>query len=136
DGPECLTLNSLYDEYVLTASNTDTLSVKGRSFDLVHLRLKTGARPVPQLCWCASNRVVTEENLSGKVVGLHGKLSGPDGDFVYAGFLMAGYLDENVRAERTEFNIPESTAGALDESEPSLSDIREAALASIGQHLQ
>ena len=136
DGTERLELNSLYDEYILTSSNVDTLSVKGKSFDLVHLRLKANARAVPQLCWCASNRVVTEENLAGKVVGLHGRLKDLDGEFVYVGFLMADYLDANVRAERTEFNIPESTADALDESEPSLSDIRGAALASVAQYLQ
>jgi hypothetical protein len=50
--------------------------------------------------------------------------------------LTSPYLDLNVRSERTSFDIPEVTDAALDEDEPSLSDIRQAALAAAGRYLE
>jgi len=135
DGSECLNLHSVFAEYMLTSSETQQIIVKHHPFNLLHLRLKVGSRPTPQLNWCAANRVVLEENLFGKVPGLHGKLKDGEEEFIYACFLMSSFLDNFVRPERTGFDIPEVTEGALDEDEPSMSDIREAALASAAQYL-
>ena len=49
---------------------------------------------------------------------------------------MSPFLDNSVRPERTGFDIPEVTEGALDEDDPSMSDIRAAALASAAQYLR
>lgn len=136
DGTESVSLNALYDEYMLDSSKAEEVTVKGRAFSLTHLRLKTGGKSTPELNWCAARRVVFNEKLSGKVPGLHGRLKDGTEEFVYACFLESPYLDESVRPERTRFDIPEVTDDALDADEPSMSDIRAAALAAIGQHLQ
>jgi hypothetical protein len=136
DGSERLDLHSVFAAYMLASSKTQQIIVKHHSFDLLHLRLKVGSRPTPQLNWCAANRVVLEENLSGKVPGLYGKLKDGEEEFIYACFLMSPLLDNSVRPERTGFDIPEVTEGALDEDDPSMSDIREAALASAAQYLR
>ena len=136
DGSERLDLHSVFSEYILTSSKTEEIIVKHHPFNLLHLRLKVGSRPTPQLNWCAANRVVSEDNLSGKVPGLHGKLKDGEEEFIYAGFLMSPFLDNSVRPERTGFDIPEVTEGALDEDDPSMSDIRAAALASAAQYLR
>jgi hypothetical protein len=135
DDFERVNLNSLFSEYMRTSSATESIVVKRQSFELVHLRLKAASKPVPQLNWCAARRVVNEESLSGLVPGLHGKLKDDDGEFMYACFLMSGYLDKHVRPERTAFDIPEVTEGALDEDSPSRSDIRQAALTAVEQYL-
>lgn len=135
DDGEHIELHSVYDEYMLSSSNAQAITVKNHRFDLVHLRLKAGSKPTPQLNWCAANRVVLEENLSGRVAGLHGRLRDGDNEFVYACFLMSPFLDSAVRPERTGFDIPDVTDAALDEDDPSMSDIREAALMAVEQYL-
>ncbi|HZN18550.1 MAG TPA: hypothetical protein VFB84_10265 [Micromonosporaceae bacterium] len=135
DGLDRVDLTSVYDEYMQCSAQAEEIMVKGYPFDLVHLRLKTTAKNAPQLYWCADNRVASEENLSGKIRGLNGRLRDADAEFAYACFLGSRYLDERVRVERTGFNIAESTEGAFDEHEPSLSDIRAGVLAAAEQHL-
>lgn len=135
DGTDSVSLNSLYDEYMLASSKAQELTVKGHRFSLTHLRLKTGSRPTPELNWCAANRVVFAENLSGKVPGLHGRLRDGSEEFMYACFLESLFLDSSVRPERTGFDIPDVTDGALDADEPSMVDIRTAALAAVKDYL-
>jgi len=135
DGSERVDLDSVYEDYMLNSSKAQEITVKGRPFSITHLRLKAGSRPTPELYWCAANRVVLDENLSGKVPGLHGRLLDGDEEFIYACFLTSPFLDSSVRPERTGFDIPDVTEGALDEDDPSMSDIREAALAAVEQYL-
>jgi hypothetical protein len=135
DDSERVDLNAVFDEYMLAHSEVERVIVKTHPFELIHLRLKTAAKPTPQLNWCAATRVVLEENLSGKVPGLHGKLKNGDEEYMYACFIMSPFLDKNVRPERTAFEIPEANKGDLYEDEPSMSDIRNATLAAVGQHL-
>ncbi len=56
------------DEFVYSAMPTKTIEVKGEKFDMVNLCLKSSTRnQMPRLYWCAASRVVTEENITGKV---------------------------------------------------------------------
>ncbi len=136
DDTERVDLDDVFDDYILAESATQHLVVKGHRFDLIHLRLKTASKPSPQLYWCAGNRVVTEENLTGKVPGLHGKLKDGEAEFIYACYITSPFLDNSVRPERTGFELPELSDGALDEDEPSKSDIRDAALQAAEQYLR
>jgi hypothetical protein len=137
DGSDSVNLTLLYEEeYILASSETQEVRVKGRPFFLTHLRLKTGSRPAPELNWCAANRVVFEENLSGKVPGLHGKLKDGAGEFMYASFLESPFLDDSVRSERTGFEIPDvSPEGVIDPDELSMADIRAVALSEVERYL-
>jgi hypothetical protein len=136
DTDERIDLDSMYEEYMVSSAQVDAIVVKEQQFELTHLRLRVGAKSGPQLNWCAANRVVREENISGKVPGLHGKLKDSEAEFMYAAFLTAPFLDQSVRAERTDFDIPEVTTGTFQEGELSRSDIRAAALQAAGQYLQ
>ncbi len=135
DDAERVDLDDLFDDYILAESATQSLAVKNHRFDIIHLRLKIASKTSPQLYWCAGNRVVIEENLTGKVPGLYGRLKDGATEFIYACYITSSYLDNSVRSERTEFDIPEKSEGALDEDEPSKSDIREAALRAAEQYL-
>lgn len=136
DNLERVDLGSIFQGYMVNSSRTDHFSVKGQPFELVNLNLRNTVKVSPQLNWCAAARVVIDENLSGKIPGLYGRLKDPDGEFVYACFLTSRYLDEHVRSERTGFDIPEQADGTLDEDEPSMSDIRAAAFEQIQAHLR
>jgi hypothetical protein len=136
DQDETISFDDLFTELASTSSHRAVVEVKGEKFDLTGLFLRSGSSQPPKLYWCAGSRVVTEENISGRVPGLHGRMN-VDGQIVtYAGFLTSGYLDKNVRSDRTAFDIIPSTSGTLiSHDEISMEDIRNAAYAKIREDL-
>ncbi|PQZ99382.1 ATP-binding protein [Arthrobacter sp. MYb224] len=138
DEDESILLSDLMDEFVASEMSTTTIEVKGHKFDMLSLRLRTSTRnSVPRLHWCAASRVVVEENLSGKLPGLHGKLNGQEsGEFVYACYLTSAFLDNHVRSDRTAFDISDHIAGELLVDEPSLDDIRDHVLQEVARILE
>lgn len=134
---EVVSLNRLMDEFVFSPLPATTVDVKGQKFDMVNLSLRSSTRsPVPRLHWCAANRVVVEENLTGKVAGLYGRLKDQtSAEFTYACYLSSDYLDTHVRADRTAFDISERAPGATLDDSISLDDIRAAVLKEIEQLL-
>lgn len=134
---EVVSLNGLMDEFVLSALPLTTVEVKGQKFDMVNLCLRSFAHnPAPRLYWCAANRVVTEENLTGKVTGLYGRLKDQTGtEFTYACYLSSDFLDTHVRADRTAFDIAEHAPGSILDGNISLDDIRTAVLSEVEQLL-
>lgn len=72
---EVVSLNRLMDEFVFSALPLTTVEVMGQKLDMINLCLRSSTRnPAARLYWFAANRVVTEENLTGKVAGLYGRL--------------------------------------------------------------
>lgn len=138
DDDESVSLADLMDEFVDSAMSSSTIEVKGQRFDMLNLRLKPSARTsVPRLHWCAASRVVIEENLSGKVPGLHGRLKdGESGEFVYACYLTSDFLDERVRSDRTAFDIADYFDDEPLVDDLALDDIRGAVLQEIGNILK
>lgn len=138
DDDETVSLADLMDEFVDSKMSSSTIEVKGQRFDMLNLRLKPSARTsVPRLHWCASSRVVIEENLNGKVPGLHGRLKDREsGEFVYACYLTSNYLDERVRSDRTAFDIADHIVGDQLGDDLALDDIRAAVLQEIGNILE
>jgi hypothetical protein len=80
----------------------------------------------------AQTRVVIEENLTGKIPGLYGRLKDETAaEFTYVCYLSSDYLDTHVRADRTGFDISERFAGATLENDISLEDIRSGVLGEV-----
>lgn len=133
DDGETVLLKDLLDEFVYSERPMKTIEVKGQKFDMTNLCLKSSTRnQTPRLFWCAASRVVTEENITGKVPGLYGRLKDDKGaDFTYVCYLSSDYLDANVRSDRTAFDIDETIDGDTIEDEITLSDVREMVLAEI-----
>ncbi|MEV0538474.1 ATP-binding protein [Nocardia salmonicida] len=138
DDEELVSLADLMDDFVDSAMSSSTIEVKGQKFDMLNLRLKPSARnSIPRLHWCAASRVVLEENLRGKVLGLHGKLKDEgSGEFVYACYLTSDFLDDRVRSDRTAFDISERIAGKPLVDDLSLDDIRDAVFEEIAKILK
>ncbi|MCU1692126.1 MAG: hypothetical protein JWM64_1217 [Frankiales bacterium] len=138
DDDESVLLSELMDEFVDSAMSSSTVEVKGKKFDMLNLRLKSSTRnSVPRLYWCAASRVVIEENLSGKLPGLHARLKDEESNgFVYACYLTSDFLDDRVRSDRTAFDISDYVAGEPLVDDLALDDIREAVLRQIADILQ
>lgn len=136
DDGERLGLDSVFDEYMHSSSQRDQVQVKGKSFEVTHLKLKASSSKSPFIAWCAASRVVEQESISGKISGLHGKIADSDGDFVYACYVTSSFLDENVRPERIGFDIEEAAGELFSSISVSLGDIRNAVLASSGSYLE
>jgi len=130
---DVVSLDRLMEEFVFSELPLTTVEVKGQKFDMVNLRLKPSARnPAPRLCWCAANRVVTEENLTGKIAGLYGRLKDEaSAEFTYTCYLSSDYLDTHVRADRTAFEISDRIPGATLDDDISLEDIRSGVLREV-----
>lgn len=126
DDDDSVSLADLMHEFVYSELSPTTIEVKGEKFEMVNLCLKSSTRnAVPRLHWCAASRVVSEENLTGKLPGLYGRLRDKaSAEFTYVCYLTSNYLDAHVRSDRTAFDVPERIAGQSLDGEPSLEDIR------------
>jgi len=134
---EVISLNSLMEEFVYSELPLTTIEVKGQKFEMANLCLKSSTRnPSPRLYWCAANRLVMEEQLTGKIPGLYGRLKDKtSSEFAYACYLSSDYLDSRVRADRTAFDISERIPGSTLDDEISVEDIRTGVLHAIEELL-
>lgn len=137
DDGESVSLGELLDDSGYSEATRATLDVKGEKFDLMGLRLKSSARhSSPRLHWCAASRVVKEENINGKVPGLYGRLKDRTStEFTYVCYLSSKFLDDHVRSDRTDFDLPERVPGDSLIDEPSLDDIKKEVFAEIARSL-
>lgn len=134
---ETLSLNQLMEESMFSALPPVVIEVKGVKFDLVSLCLKSAIRnQTPRLHWCAASRVVLEENLTGKIPGLYGRLKDEaSAEFTYVGYLSSSFLDRHVRSDRTAFDIAERVPGASMDDDLSMDDIRLGVLGDVARLL-
>ncbi|WP_461171285.1 hypothetical protein [Trueperella pyogenes] len=137
DDGEPISLRELLDDSGYSETTLATLEIKGEKFDLLGLRLKSSARnSSPRLHWCAANRVVKDESIAGKVPGLYGRLKDEtSAEFTYVCYLSSTFLDDHVRSDRTDFDLPERVTGDTLIDEPSLDDIKKGVFAEIARSL-
>src|SRR5699024_4209820 len=130
---DSVALKDLMHEFVYSEMPTTTIDVKGEKFEMVNLCLKSSTRnQTPRLHWGAASRVVMEENLTGKVPGLYGRLKDEsDAEFTYACYLSSDFLDTRVRSDRTGFDIAERVTGESLIDDVSQEDIRTDALKEV-----
>lgn len=124
DGKDDKDLFDLYDEYMHTSSSTEDFQIKGRAFEITHVKIRATKKQAHILGYCAAGRLVKEENLTGKIPGLFSNISDDDGDFVYAAYLTGSYLDDKVTGQRTGFNIEDDAPEMYADEVISYSDIR------------
>ncbi|KAF0835774.1 ATP-binding protein [Nocardia caishijiensis] len=133
DGDETIHLRDLMHDFAMSDYAPVSIEVKGEKFDLTSLCVKSANRNLkPRLNWCAANRVVFEDNLTGKVAGLHGRLKDAAGtEFTYVGYLTSDYLDDNVRSDRTAFDLEADRSDDTLDIDICLADIRSAVVSEI-----
>lgn len=99
-------LDQIYAEEVSPNKTSVDFSAGACTLTIHNLRVNPKIQPRHRLHFCAGNRAVVSENLSGKIPNLFGPLQDETGQFMYAGYVSGEYLDTSVNSERTAFAIP------------------------------
>jgi hypothetical protein len=136
DEEQSVDLTALYDEQMHCDAESEQIKVKSRDFDLLHIKLRASSNVAHQIAYCADGRVTHTSKLAGKVPGLFGALRDGAGEFVYCCYVSSPFFDENVRAERTAFDVPQSWGDLFSESEISWQDIEGAVCRRVHDHLR
>ena len=101
-------LDQLFEEHVKVTSSVGEFKADGRHFNIHHLRVSPGYQNSHRLHFCANDRAVTSENLTGKIPNLAGNLKEETGrPFMYSGYVSGQHLDDSVNSERTDFVMPD-----------------------------
>lgn len=128
DSGEGIELDSICAKHIKNDVVTDTIEVKGQSFEVNHVKIRSSAHLGHKISFCAGNRLVVEEKIEGKIPGLFGDLNDSEGTFYYVCYVTSEFLDNKVRSERTGFDIEEEYEELLKHIEISMADIREKVL--------
>jgi hypothetical protein len=110
DGPtgETLSLDDFFDEQMASKISKQGLTIKGREFEVLHVRLYSTHISEHRLYLCAHGRAVLSEKLAGRIPNLARHLEDERGsEFTYAAYVNSVVLDEAVNPDRTAFNLPE-----------------------------
>ena len=136
DGEDAIDLFELFEAHMHSSSSSEAIELKGRNFEITHVRVRVDRNKPHTLGYCASGRLVREEGLTGKIPGLYKAITDEDGQFTYMAYLTGDYLDEQVSNERVHFNIQEATEGLFEDTELSYSDIRAAVYPRVAEYLE
>lgn len=137
DGAQKQDLHDLYSEYMYSSSKSEQIHVKENIFEITHIKFRTALAKSHKLSFCAANRLVKEENLTGKVIaGLTNNMADEEGNFSYACYISSAYLDGKVRPERTAFNLEEKSEDLLIPEEVTFHDIYQAVYPKIQDYLK
>lgn len=132
---ESITMDTLYDEHMHASAVSEDIKIKERDFSLIHVKFRAGTQPAHAIALCADNRLVLEEKISGKIPGLHGRLTDDKGAFVYICYVSSTFLDETAHPQRTGFDVLDNTDGLFADTEITRSDIQESVMAKAAEHL-
>ena len=135
DNDVLINLNDTYDEHMITSAEKQTIKVGAYNFELTHVKLLDTSSSVSTLAYCAGSRLVKEENINGKIPGLFGRIEDEKNGFVYTCYINSEYLDERVRAERTDFNFNDYD-DLFDPDGPKISEVRSAVLCEVQSFLK
>ena len=136
DRPESFVLNEMFGTGAHGSPATESISVKGSEFQVTHVRRRSGTGSAHAIAWCADDRLVTRERLSGRIPGLHRSISDEAGDFVYWCYVSSPFLNEKARPERTGFDVAEKVGALFAHTEIGLGDVRDAVCGRIRGHLR
>lgn len=132
---ETISLDDVYSQHMASSAVADEIEIKKKSFDLIHIKLRANSSKTHYAAFCAANRMVKEESLKGKIPGLYGNLNDSSGEFIYACYISSQFLDDNVRSERTGFEIDEQPMEMFVDTDISWNDIKEGVVAKAVEHL-
>lgn len=135
DGTEAINLDQICENSMHSSATSEIISLKSIDFELTHVKLRLSTTQSHTMAFCAANRLVKEEAIKGRVPGLYGRISDEKGDFVYSCYVCSPFLDENVRSERTGFDIDEDVSGLFEDSLISFDEIRDAIIERAAHHL-
>jgi hypothetical protein len=132
DGLTQISLNDLFNEYIINNFQKDEISVCGHKFNLAFAKARNDKSSYHSIFYCAANRPVKIENITNKIPGLFKKIQDEHGTFKLLCFASGKYLDDSVRPERTGFSFLENPISPTStETQPSYSAITKEILNNI-----
>ena len=121
-----LALDNFFESEMAAKSSQKQITVKGTTFDVLHVRLYSNHIIEHRLYLCARGRVVIHEKLVGRIPNMIHRFQDEEKkEFVYAAYVTSSRLDGAVNPDRTGFNLSEDGTGLL-VADITLSDIRNA----------
>ncbi len=112
DSKDSLSLNAIFREKFKTENNVSHISVEGKDFELLNVKIEDRAfNNGNRLYLCANGRLVDSIDLEGYIIDLDRQIFERNG-FWYLGVMTSRYFDNNVDMNRLSFSIPE-TSGPL-----------------------
>ncbi|MDP4028426.1 MAG: ATP-binding protein [Gallionella sp.] len=136
DESETIDLDDVFEAHMHSSAVPEEITIKDEPFELLHIKLRTTSSSNHGIAFCADSRLVLQEKLSGKIPGLHGRLTDNNGDFVYVCYVSANVLNESARPERTSFDLVGDIGELFADTEISWEDIRSAVSARASAHLE
>lgn len=140
DGDNEVKLKELREQYLRPISKKKTFKIKEETFELRHVHVMSDKFKDlnHQIAYCATHRKVKEDTIAGKIGGLiKSPLVNENGQpFTYIGMVSSKYLDENVRSERTGFNIENEYYGLLADTVVSFNEIRDTSISNAEKYLK
>ena len=136
DNSDRIDLSELFDAHMHSSSANETFRLKEHTFEITHVKVRVDRNKPHTLGYCATGRLVNEENITGKIPGLYAAITDTDGQFTYMAYLTSAYLNERVTNERVHFSISETANDLLSDTEISYKDIRESVYPRISKYLE
>jgi hypothetical protein len=103
-----LNLNNIFEQEMAVNSKLDAYRIKSQDFLMRHVKLYSSHATDHYIHYCAYDRVVKSEKITGRLPGLVKRLQDEGGQlFIYAAYVEAEALNTCVNSERTDFNIAE-----------------------------
>ncbi|WP_198003509.1 hypothetical protein [Actinobacillus succinogenes] len=134
DNSSTINLREKFNNLIHNNISKDVIYINDTKFELTHIKFKASHNKKHHIGWCAANRLVKNEIL--KIPALYSSLKDEQGDFFYTCYVTSDYLTDNVRSERTGFNIIENIGDMFDDHELSFNKIRNLVISRIKEHLQ
>jgi hypothetical protein len=111
DEEQPIELNEIYRREVEGHTKKATITCKGVTFELAHVKLFAGEFSQHTIHLCANGRDVQHIGLSTSLPYIPTKFKAPNGkQFVYKGYVCSDFLDQRVNAERTAFDLVKDQA--------------------------
>lgn len=128
-------LNDIFEKEMALKSKHVSFKVGKLDFQMLHVRLYSTHIKDHLLHYCANNRAVKSDKLTGRIPDLAKRLRDDEGhEFVYASYLDSNLLDATVNQERTDFSLS-LDEGGLFEQGTKWTQLREAAMSKIRDYL-
>jgi len=127
---EKIVLNDLF-QGIKATSKVECFKCDSHEFYLTHLRVYSASEDLDhRMHLFGQEREVDRENLTKRISFLKSKNRIQDEDgrgFIYLGYLVSKYLDDNLNAERTGFNISREASSLDFQDDVSMNEILEGA---------
>ena len=128
-------LDELFIDLMVNQEKPLDIPIGNQQFSLIHILLPARSANDHTLVYCAGNRVVTEKKIRSLIPGLYGRLKKDSEEFIYYCYVTSQYLDENVRLERTGFDIDDDYPDMLQDDSLTFKQIESVVLECVKSYL-